>query len=132
MRPLGLVQSPKPDGITGTFLTVIQPASGPTLKEREKTYGEPTDEAKVRGNLGIAYVRPRPNRDAYENTLKAGATVLHLRRKCRANCHASRPTHSEVIQQTGSDGVQPHFADAEPKTNPSLRDVPQENPSRSL
>src|SRR6266436_5078135 len=56
MRPLGLVQSPKLDGINGTFLTVIQPASGPTLKEREKTYGEPTDEAKVRGNLGIAYV----------------------------------------------------------------------------
>lgn len=56
MRPLGLVQSPKPDGINGTFLTVIQPASGPTLKEREKTYGEPTDEAKVRCNLGIAYV----------------------------------------------------------------------------
>src|SRR5271157_3109860 len=56
MRPLGLVQSPKPDGINGTFLTVIQPASGPTLKEREKTYGEPTDEAKIRCNLGIAYV----------------------------------------------------------------------------
>ena len=55
MRPLGLVQSPKPDGITGTFLTVIQPASGPPLKEREKTYGEPTDEAKLRCNLGIAY-----------------------------------------------------------------------------
>ena len=56
MRPLGSVQSPKPDGITGTFLTGIQPALGPTLKEREKTYGEPIDEAKVRGNLGIAYV----------------------------------------------------------------------------
>ena len=56
MRPLGLVQSPKPDGINGTFLTVIQPASGPTLKERGTTYGEPTDEAKIKRNLGIAYV----------------------------------------------------------------------------
>jgi|GEM_PF-533542 len=60
------------------------------------------------------------NCDAYENALKAGATVLHLRRKCKAHCHAPRSTHSEVIQQTGSDRVQPHLADAEPKTNPSV------------
>ena len=56
MHPLGLVQSPKSDGIPGTLLAGIQPASGPALKEREKTYGAPNDEAKVRRNLGIAYV----------------------------------------------------------------------------
>jgi hypothetical protein len=43
-----------PDGINETFLAGIQPVSGPALREREVTYGEPKDEAKVRGNLGIA------------------------------------------------------------------------------
>jgi hypothetical protein len=43
-----------PDGINRALLVEIQPASGPTLREREVTYGEPKDEAKVRGNLGIA------------------------------------------------------------------------------
>jgi hypothetical protein len=41
-----------PDGINGTFSTGIQPASGPALKEREVTYGEPKDEAKVKRELG--------------------------------------------------------------------------------
>jgi hypothetical protein len=54
MRPVGHVPSPTPDGINGTFVAKIQPASGPAFREREMTYGEPKDEAKVRGNLGIA------------------------------------------------------------------------------
>ena len=54
MRPVGHVPSPTPDGINETFLAEIQPASGPTLRERGVTYGGPKDEAKVRGNLGIA------------------------------------------------------------------------------
>ena len=54
MRPVGHVSSPMSDGINGTFVTGIQPASEPALREREVTYGEPTYEAKVRGNLGIA------------------------------------------------------------------------------
>jgi hypothetical protein len=43
-----------PDGINRALLVEIQPASGPALREREVTYGKPKDEAKVRGNLGIA------------------------------------------------------------------------------
>jgi len=54
MRPLGHVPSPMPDGINETFSAGIQPASGPTLRERGVTYGGPKDEAKIRGNLGIA------------------------------------------------------------------------------
>ncbi len=54
MRPLGHVPSPMPDGINGTLLAMIQPASGPALREREMTNGEPKDETKVSGNLGIA------------------------------------------------------------------------------
>jgi hypothetical protein len=54
MRPVGHVPSPTPDGINGTFVAEIQPASEPAFREKEMTYGEPKDEAKVRGNLGIA------------------------------------------------------------------------------
>jgi len=43
-----------PGGINETFLARIQPASGPALREREVTYGEPKDEAKIGCNLGIA------------------------------------------------------------------------------
>ena len=46
MRPVGHVSSPTPDGINGTFLTGIQPASGPALREGEKTYGGPNYESE--------------------------------------------------------------------------------------
>ncbi len=54
MRPLGHVSSPLPEGsneLSQRYYSLHQDQLG---GEREMTYGEPKDEAKVRGNLGIA------------------------------------------------------------------------------
>src|SRR5258708_32229667 len=88
MRPLGSVQSPKPDGINGTFPTVIQPASGPTLKERGTMYREPTDEAKIRCNLGIAYTPGEPCALKGASTVRRGEGGGFMQLKARPLSHS--------------------------------------------
>ena len=60
-HPVGMVTSPTSDGADGRTATAVQPASEPTLRERETTSREPNDGAKGTRNLGIAYV-PRGTR----------------------------------------------------------------------
>jgi hypothetical protein len=84
----------------------------------------------MKHNLSLPKVFKRfgKNLETDENTLQAGAPVLHLRRKCSANGDAPRPAQTKALSSTRTNGLQPDTASHQPETNPCLRKLPWKNP----